>query len=103
MQIVPNIVEPNGKTVKQNNLEQGHKIPLKTLVEVNIPYSDHHGIRMFVCDHTRDCDGTPLYALATSNELDNLAYIKETNPLLYRYMITDGFSDECLKIVEPLA
>lgn len=98
--LVSNIVEANGKTVRQNNLELQHNIPIGTLVEVDIEYSDQHGIRAFVCEHTRDCDGTPLYALYYSKDFQNLFWTKENAPQHYRSMITDGFSDEALKVIK---
>lgn len=81
------------------NIKLGHSIPLKTLVEVDIEYSDHHGIRGYVCEHTRDCDGTPLYALYYSNDFDTLDYVRENERNLYRYMIVDGFGEDCLKVI----
>ena len=60
--IAHDIVEKNGKTVRENNLEIQHKIPLNSLVELN------NGVRLFVVVHTRDCDGTPLYVLNCYNE-----------------------------------
>lgn len=65
---VGDIVEDNGKTVKENNLEKKHSIPLGSLVEIT--YEDSHeeenmyGTRAFVVQHSRDCDGTPLYSLS---------------------------------------
>ena len=56
--LLRNMVEENGKTIKQNNLSRSHNIPLDTLVELE------SGVRLFVTEHTRDCDGTPLYTLA---------------------------------------
>lgn len=97
---VPNIVESNGKTVRENNLEQKHKIPLKTLVEVNVPYIEEHGLRAFVCEHTRDCDGSPLYSLYYSKDFDNLEYTKSVNNLVYRAMVTSGFSEDGLVIIK---
>jgi hypothetical protein len=61
---ISDVVEANGKTVRQNNLEIKHKIPLDTLVEVNCDYHDSHGVRGYIASHDRDCDGTPLYSLA---------------------------------------
>lgn len=66
------IVEKNGKTVRENNMEVGHNIPIDTLVEVK--YDTWHGngacskvhARLFVVGHDRDCDGSPLYCLAPS-------------------------------------
>lgn len=71
------IVEDNGKTIEQNNLEQKkHDIPIGTLVEVK--YDEWFGngacqkvhARLFVVGHNRDCDGTPLYSLSP-NKNDN--------------------------------
>ena len=63
------IIEKNKKTVKENNLEIDHNIPLGTLVEVK--FDTWHGkgacekvhARLYVVAHNRDCDGTPLYSL----------------------------------------
>lgn len=65
---VGDIVETNGKTVKENNLNKNHNIPLKSLVEiVNMEENEEgseNGLRLFVVGHSRDCDGTPLYDLS---------------------------------------
>ena len=67
---VSETVEQNGKTIKQNNLEKKHNIELGTLVEITCDDSlhdeedQHNGLRLFVVQHTRDCDGTPLYSLS---------------------------------------
>jgi len=51
------IVEENGKTIKENNLAREHKYPIGSLVELE------NGERLFVMAYTRDCDGSPLYNL----------------------------------------
>jgi hypothetical protein len=67
------IVEDNGKTIKENNLEKQHDLALGTLVEVK--YSDHQTganqgackkihARLFVVKQGRDCDGSILYWLS---------------------------------------
>ncbi len=94
---VANLVESNGKTWRQNNLAIDHTIPLGTLVEVDLDYSDHHGIRLFVVMHTRDCDGSPMYALGSSSNPDDSKYY----PQWIRRYVDDGFSDECLKVIAP--
>lgn len=38
-----------------------HSIPLYSLVEINS--EEDNGIRLYVQNHSRDCDGTPLYDL----------------------------------------
>lgn len=76
MQFVSDIVEENGKTVKENNLEKVHKFPHGMLVELE------SGERLYVCDHTRDCDGEPLYGLCMLEDLGAYGteneYIKES-------------------------
>lgn len=64
------IVESNGKTVRENNLTQQHDIPIGTLVEVKYNTWFNDGAcekvhaRLWVIGHGRDCDGTPLYNLS---------------------------------------
>ena len=65
---VADIVEPNGKTWRENNLELMHKIPLGTLVEINCDYHAEHMMRSYVVKHGRDCDGSPLYVLGKKRE-----------------------------------
>lgn len=65
---VPEMVESNGLTVRENNMVKNHSIPLFTLVE--LVCDDHeNGLRFFVQNHSRDCDGTPLYDLTTDTKL----------------------------------
>lgn len=99
------IVEANGKTIKENNLAKGHAIPIGTLVEVNIPYSDYHRMRLYVVANSRDCDGTPLYLLGHKGA----KYINPneiTDPTekgiarLMNMSLYDGFSDDSLIIIE---
>jgi hypothetical protein len=64
--IVSDIVEDNGKTIKQNNLTIVHEIPIGSLVEIQDEGNEEqiNGLRLFVVNHSRDCDGTPLYDLS---------------------------------------
>lgn len=64
MCFVGDVVENNGRTIKENNMAIVHDIPLGTLVEVRSADSDFNGIRLFVVEHERDCDGEPLYTLS---------------------------------------
>lgn len=58
------LVLPSGKTIRQENMELQHTIPLYTLVELDYDnYAKYGGLRLFVAYHGRDCDGTPLYYL----------------------------------------
>jgi hypothetical protein len=66
---ISQMIEENGRTVRENNMERIHNIPVGTLVEVK--FDNWHGdgacakihARMFVASCGRDCDGTPLYWL----------------------------------------
>jgi hypothetical protein len=63
------IVESNGKTIRENNLTQKHKYPIGTLVEFEVnhwedPATLKGTARAFVCSHQRDCDGSPLYTMS---------------------------------------
>lgn len=60
---VQDIVQENGKTVKENNLAVEHTIPIDALVEI-VDSKEYGGVRLFVVHHSRDCDGTPLYELS---------------------------------------
>lgn len=114
---VADLVEENGKTFKENNLEKQHSIAIGTLVEVNIDYSKEHGIRLFVCSHDRDSDGTPLYTLSFDKEagkkleeveedLKNLS--RNTNEYALTHWafttlkgsMTGGFSEESLIVIK---
>jgi hypothetical protein len=57
------IIEANGKTIRENNHQIPHMIPLGALVEVVAEDSEAYRMRAYVIAHTRDCDGTPLYWL----------------------------------------
>ncbi len=67
MDIFTNMIEPeSGKTYKELNLEKIHNIPIGTLVEITSEDIDH-GIRLHGIDHSRDCDGSPLYILGIAD------------------------------------
>lgn len=118
--LVPDIVEANGKTVKQNNLEIPHNIPIGSLVEITYKDSDEDdtfGLRLWVVGHTRDCDGTPLYAIglkknAFSKEkelkqkLDTNKFSTKveralivTNLNFVRGSFVNGYPEDCLKLI----
>lgn len=90
---------PNGQTVKEQNLLVKHAIPLGALVEVDIERNENHGIRAFVCEHARDCDGTPLYSLSMSNNIADLEELRRTDMEHYLWSTENGFSDDCLKVI----
>lgn len=86
---VADIVEKNGKTIRQNNFAKPHTIPIGALVEADGSPDEYdwNGIRLFVVAHQRDCDGTPLYGLGKKGESNKYM------------MIFNGFSDECLRVI----
>lgn len=110
---VADIVEENDKTVRENNLEKRHNIPIGSLVEVK--YDCWHGdgccekihARLWVYSHDRDCDGTPLYSLSKFRTpiFENaeiylqgrLLRKKITQSILNQ--IESGFSEKSLKVI----
>lgn len=71
--LIHDIIEENGKTVRENNLAKPHNIPIGALVElVNDEDGVRVGARAFVILHRRDCDGTPLYSLALRKDETDL-------------------------------
>lgn len=111
------VVEENGLTIRENNMRSHHSIAIGTLVEVNCDYIEEHGVRLFVCSHDRDCDGTPLYGLSFNknagkevekieNDLKKLD--RSTDEYAFTFWalrkvegsITSGFSEESLVIVK---
>lgn len=63
--------EGSDKTYRQLNSEKIHNIPLGALVEVrsyNVDLDSFEdnpfGLRLYVVEHSRDCDQTPLYSLS---------------------------------------
>jgi hypothetical protein len=94
--MVNDIIEKNGKTIKENNLELIHNIPIESLVEIIEPELENfYGTRLFVVKHTRDCDGTPLYTLcANKNDKDYHVFGLIINTK------HGGFSEENLKVIK---
>ena len=86
--IFGDIVEANHKTIRQNNMERQHAIPIGAFVEIDCKdVPEWHGCRLYVTKHCRDCDGTSLYALASKGE---------DNP----YMMTcNGWGEDNLRII----
>lgn len=109
---VHDIVEANGKTIKENNMEKGHTIPLGALVEVeNLRIStgyEEEGQplltmkgwgRLYVTRHGRDCDGTPLYGLCDLPvPYPERSLSKEwTQVKAFSHFMDFGYSEESLK------
>ena len=95
------LVEENGKTVRENNMAIKHKIPIGTLVDVK--YDEWYGdgacskvhARLFVVEHNRDCDGTPLYGLGKLPS-DSEAYARS----YATWMVDSSFGEDGLIPVE---
>lgn len=118
--ILHNTLEENGKTIRENNLQKKHNIPLGTLVEVK--YTNWHGdgacekvhARLWIVECGRDCDGTPLYWLSTTPVEDqrwiesingiSCTGIEYTTPtdmarrMFYKWQ--GGFREDSLTVVE---
>lgn len=86
-----------GKTWKEKNMELQHKIPIGALVEIQYEYAPNIGVRLFVCKHTRDCDGTPLYALTWN--LEDYYRFKDTR-FENAYIASGGYSDNSLIVIK---
>jgi hypothetical protein len=84
------IVEENGKTIRENNSARQHKYPIGTLVEFEVDESHDYGrssikgtVRAFVCGHDRDCDGSPLYSMSMWNPVQWSSIRLDLNPTDY--------------------
>jgi len=111
------IVEENGRTIRENNNELQHNIPIGSLVEVQ--YDEWYGegacqkvhARLYVVKHTRDCDGTPLYSLCKKKKMTTASIIvtcedgeifkfnDDISTKIYNE-VKHGFAEESLKVIE---
>lgn len=71
IEVAYNIQDENGESQKDRNLKKNHGVELGALVELE------SGVRLFVVNHSRDCDGTPLYDLYL-----NLDIVDDVNEVL---------------------
>ncbi len=99
---VADLVNPEtGKTWRQENMEQTHKIPIGSLVEIHGEYLDNAGARLWVVEHSRDCDGTPLYTLATKKAWDNYReHVGGELEMLWSMPLEGGYGDNCLHVIK---
>jgi len=113
-----NIIEENGKTIEQNNLEKQHKYSVGQLVEVKYDEWGCDGsceivhARLWIVSLDRDCDGTPLYSLSKTprhrwDEIQVIISDKKTSYGLKEdisqsifYKVKSGFLEERLTLVE---
>ena len=94
---LPDFVDPEtDKTYRELNMEKRHAIPIGTLVEI-VSHSDddaYDGVRLYVVHHHRDCDGTPLYAMAW----DKRDTVQERSGF-HNPKWLHGFSQDSLRVV----
>lgn len=104
---IGDIVEENGRTVRENNLELQHQLPLGALVEVDCDYIPEHGLRLFIQDLGRDCDGTPIYSLSSTKDdigikTSQTEFENELERFLHtmaRGRIIHGFGEDSLTLI----
>lgn len=84
--------DPQGRTYKEVNAEKTHAIALGSLVELS------SSERLYVTQHTRDCDKTPLYSLGLFSEI----YIEEDHEDYERVRRhwKHGYDEESLMVVK---
>ena len=111
-EIAYEVKNADGVTEKELNLKKTHKFPIGSLVEVAVYYLDEYGCRLFVVEHSRDCDGSPLYDLSfnrnAQREYRSAKAESETYyaDILNTYdvhringSITRHFGEECLVLI----
>lgn len=94
VKLFSSIVESNGKTIKESNMQKNHKIPIGSLVE-----DTETGIRAFVALHTRDCDGTPLYSLTIHEVREQSEYFDIESGIFRRFELLNGLPEENLDVI----
>ena len=105
VQVWSQIVEANGKTIRENNLDIQHKIPLGSIVTVEFDETldsilgiGYRGkATLYVTQHTRDCDGTPLYSLSSSPVVSVSS--RDQNFLRWKFIVRfslNGYSEDSL-------
>lgn len=95
------IVEADGMTRRERNMLLQHNIPLYSLVEI-LGEGTCSGLRLYVAHHTRDCDGTPLYALTFEIEREPLGIsLPESEPFLDKVLRhwMNGYTERSLKVI----
>lgn len=110
------LVESNGNTVRQNNLMLDHNIPIGTMVEIIFEEDQQHGMRVFIAEHSRDCDGTPTYGLtmdpSVSDKISELTTHMNNHPhgssdhqaydqliKIYQMKIDGCWGEDSLKVI----
>lgn len=99
MIVVHDVIEANGKTIRENNETKGHNIPLGTLVEIKYDHWFGDGAcekvhaRLWVVEHARDCDGSPLYTLSKYRDAGSR---DPQNKNLFAPWTINGYDEESL-------
>lgn len=105
------IVEDNGKTIRENNRAKQPRYQLGDIVEVDLDISQpgtEEGIeiclqgtcRLFVVGHMRDCDGNPLYVISDIPVKYALASRYSRECLVYRTLakvVESGYGEDSLR------
>lgn len=110
------IVGEDGLSFKERNLQAKHSIPLYSLVRIKPDPEYPHimdGICLFVHALTRDCDGTPLYAMTNNPDIIgkdmSINAINERNShceysrifeIMASGSIVHGYPEESLEVVK---
>lgn len=89
---IHDLVEENGRTIRENNLAINHHISIGSLVENIDEDSDYYHMRFYIVEHIRDCDGTPLYVLGNKSQIG--IDLKEPEN---RRKLFIGFGEDSLK------
>lgn len=107
---------------RPENMKIQHKVPLGSIVEVDIDMDNGWGpyqivkregfgeygeviigitgkLRMFVVSHDRDCDGTPLYTIAAKPIAPPINCVERIKYEGLVQFCFDGVSEEAIKIV----
>lgn len=93
---LPDFVNPKtGRTFREDNEAKEHGIPVGALVEIIADEEERRGgVRLYVVHHHRDCDGTPLYAMAF-DKTDT----EQKDPRFHNPKWLHGFPEESLLLV----
>lgn len=104
------MMKTEDKLITEKTEMKNHTLALGSIAEIDCEYLDHHGLRLFVVEHVRDYDGTPLYTLSINqfylenkNELKNTDIPEDMRRYLtnfYEGSIITGITDECLKLIK---
>lgn len=89
--------DPQGRSYREVNNATQHAIPIGTLVEVKFDEWFGNGAcwkihaRLWVVQHSRDCDGTPLYGVS---QWSDPAFAKQV------HAVFGGLAEDSLTTVE---